>query len=103
MIFELILISDDVVKCGAAAHVTFNKTSLCHVVKIVTAGCRHCRHCRHCRLTVLVVTGQIFSVNKQIVVLVQLPELAVYHIEVLVAEEVGHLIDVIFILKQLQS
>ena len=100
MIFELILISDDVVKCGAAAHVTFNKTSLCHVVKIVTAGCRHCRHCR---LTVLVVTGQIFSVNEQIVVLVQLPELAVYHIEVLVAEEVGHLIDVIFILKQLQS
>ena len=51
----------------------------------------------------LVVTGQILSINKQIMIFVKLPELAVYHIEVLVAEEVGHLIDVIFILKQLQS
>ena len=32
-------------------------------------------------------------------VLVQLPELAVDHVEMFVAEEVGHLIDVILVLE----
>ena len=36
-------------------------------------------------------------------VLVQLPELAINHVEMLVAEEVCHLIDVVLILEQLQS
>ena len=36
-------------------------------------------------------------------VLVQLPELAINHVEMLVAEEVCHLIDVVLVLEQLQS
>ena len=51
----------------------------------------------------LIMAWQILSVYKQVMVLVELPELAVYHIEVLVAEEVCHLIDVILVLEQLQS
>ena len=35
--------------------------------------------------------GEILPVYEQVVVLVQLPELAVDDVEVLVAEEVGHL------------
>ena len=50
-------------------------------------------------LTVVVMSGQVLPVYKEVMVLVQLPELAVDHIEVLVAEEVGHLVDVILILE----
>ena len=39
----------------------------------------------------VVVSCKIFSVDEEVVVLVELPELAVDDIEVLVAEEVGHL------------
>ena len=41
--------------------------------------------------TMVVVSCKIFPVDEQVVVLVELPELAVDDIEVLVAEEVGHL------------
>ena len=43
------------------------------------------------KLTVIVVPGEILPVNEEVVVLVQLPELAVDHVEVLVAEEFRHL------------
>ena len=36
-------------------------------------------------------SGQISVVNQQVMVSVQLPELAVYDVEVLVGEEVGYL------------
>ena len=39
----------------------------------------------------VVMSSEIFPVDEQVVVLVELPELAVDDIEVLVAEEVGHL------------
>ena len=39
----------------------------------------------------VVVSGEVLPVYEQVVVLVQLPELAVDDVEVLVAEEVGHL------------
>ena len=39
----------------------------------------------------VVVPRKVLPVNEQVVVLVQLPELAVDHVEVLVAEEVRHL------------
>ena len=42
-------------------------------------------------LTVIVVPGQVLSVDKEIMILVELPELAVDDVEVLVAEEVRHL------------
>ena len=45
----------------------------------------------------VIVSGQVFSVNKEVVVLVQLPELAVDDVEVLVAEEVRNLIDVLLL------
>ena len=41
--------------------------------------------------TVIVVPGQILPVYEEVVVLVQLPELAVDHVEVLVAEVLGDL------------
>ena len=41
--------------------------------------------------TVVVMPGEILSVDEQVVILVELPELAVDDVEVLVAEEVGHL------------
>ena len=41
--------------------------------------------------TVVVVPGEILPVDEQVVILVELPELAVDDVEVLVAEEVGHL------------
>ena len=43
-------------------------------------------------LTVIVVSGEVLPVDEEVVVLVQLPELAVDHVEVLVAEELCHLI-----------
>ena len=39
----------------------------------------------------VVVPRKVLPVDEQVVVLVQLPELAVDHVEVLVAEEVRHL------------
>ena len=42
-------------------------------------------------LTVIIVPGEILPVDEEVVVLVQLPELAVDHVEVLVAEEFRHL------------
>ena len=44
-------------------------------------------------LTVIVVPAKVLPVDEEIVVLVQLPELAVDHVEVLVAEEVRHLVQ----------
>ena len=41
--------------------------------------------------TVIVVPRQILPVYEEVVVLVQLPELAVDHVEVLVAEVLSHL------------
>ena len=41
----------------------------------------------------VVVPGKVLPVDEQVVVLVQLPELAVDHVEVLVAEEVRHLVQ----------
>ena len=43
--------------------------------------------------TVVIVAGKILPVNEQVMVLVKLPELAVDHIEVFVAEEVSDLQD----------
>ena len=54
-------------------------------------------------ITVLIVTGQILSVNKQIMIFIKLPKLAVYHIKMFVAEEVCHLVDIVLILKELQD
>ena len=51
-------------------------------------------------LTMIIVACQVLSVYEKIVVLVQLPELAVYHIEVLVAEKIGHLVDIVLILQK---
>ena len=48
----------------------------------------------------IVVAGEIFLVDEEIVVLVQLPELAVDDVKVFVAEEIGDLIDVLFVLQQ---
>ena len=53
-------------------------------------------------LTMIIVACQVLSVYEKIVVLVQLPELAVYHIEVLVAEKVCHLVDIVLILHKPQ-
>ena len=50
--------------------------------------------------TVIVVTGQIFLVDEQIVILVQFPELAVDDVKVFVAEEIRDLIDVVLVLQQ---
>ena len=44
-------------------------------------------------LTMVIVPGEVLPVDEEVVVLVQLPELAVDHVEVLVAEEVRHLVQ----------
>ena len=41
----------------------------------------------------VVVPRKVLPVDEQVVVLVKLPELAVDHVEVLVAEEVRHLVQ----------
>ena len=51
-------------------------------------------------LTMIVVPGEVLPVDEEVVVLVQLPELAVYHIEMFVAEKVGDLIDVVLVLEE---
>ena len=53
-------------------------------------------------ITVLIVTGQVLSVNKQIMIFIKLPKLAVYHIEMFVAEEVCNLVDILLVLEQFQ-
>ena len=53
-------------------------------------------------ITVLIVTGQVLSVNKQIMIFIKLPKLAVYHIEMFVAEEVCNLVDIVLVLEQFQ-
>lgn len=51
----------------------------------------------------IIVPRQIVQVNEQIVVAIQLPEFAVNHIEMFVAE-IGHdLVDIFFLLQQLQN
>lgn len=48
----------------------------------------------------IVVSGQVLSVNEQVVVRVQLPELAVDDVEVLVGEELCQLVDVCLLLQE---
>ena len=43
----------------------------------------------------IIVSGQVFSVDEQIMIFVELPELAVDDVKVLVAEEIGDLIDIL--------
>ncbi len=50
--------------------------------------------------TVIVVAGQILFVDEEVVILVELPELAVDDVKVFVAEEVGDLVDVVLLLEQ---
>ncbi len=51
----------------------------------------------------IVVASEVLPVDEQVMVLVELPELAVDHVEVLVAEEVGDLVDVLLVLEQPQG
>ena len=51
-------------------------------------------------LTMIVVPGEVLPVDEEVVVLVQFPELAVYHIEMFVAEKVGDLIDIVLVLEE---
>ncbi len=49
------------------------------------------------QLTMVIVPGQVLPVDEEVVVLVQLPELAVDDVEVFVAEEISDLIDVLLL------
>lgn len=51
-------------------------------------------------LTMVIVPGEVLPVDEEVVVLVQFPELAVYHIEMFVAEKVGDLIDIVLVLEE---
>ena len=51
-------------------------------------------------LTMIVVPGEVLPVDEEVMVLVQFPELAVYHIEMFVAEKVGDLIDIVLVLEE---
>lgn len=51
----------------------------------------------------VIVSGQVFRVDVQVMVGVQLPELAVDDVEVLVGEVVGDLVDVVLLLQQSQG
>lgn len=51
-------------------------------------------------LTVVVVPGQVLRIDEQVVVRVQLPELAVDDVEVLVGEELRQLVDVCLLLQE---
>lgn len=51
----------------------------------------------------VVVSRQVFGVDVEVVVGVQLPELAVDDVEVLVREVVGDLVDVVLFLQQSQG
>lgn len=48
----------------------------------------------------VIVPGQVFGVNKEVMVSVQLPELTVNYIEVLVREIICNLIDVVLFFQQ---
>ena len=50
-------------------------------------------------LTVIIVPAEVLPVDEEIVVLVQLPELAVDDVEVLVGEEVRDLVDVLLLVE----
>lgn len=54
-------------------------------------------------LTMVVVPRQVLGVDVEVVVGVQLPELAVDDVEVLVGEVVGDLVDVVLLLQQRQG
>ena len=51
----------------------------------------------------VIVSGQVLSVNEQVMVLVKLPELAVDNIKVLVAEIVCDLVYVLFVLDDFEN
>jgi hypothetical protein len=51
------------------------------------------------QLTMVIVPGQVLPVDEEVVILVQLPELAVDDVEVFVAEEISDLIDVLLLEK----
>ena len=51
----------------------------------------------------VIVSVEIVTINEEIMILVQLPELAVDHVEVLVAEVFCHLVDVILVLTKKYS
>lgn len=53
--------------------------------------------------TMVVVSTQVFGVNVEVMVGVQLPELAVDDVEVFVGEVVSDLIDVVLLLQQGQG
>ena len=48
-------------------------------------------------LTMVIVPRQVLSVDEEVMVLVKLPEFTVDDVEVLVAEEVGDLVDVLLL------
>jgi hypothetical protein len=50
----------------------------------------------------IIVSGQVFAVDEKVMILVQLPELAINDIKVLVAEKVCDLVDIVFIFNQSQ-
>ena len=50
-----------------------------------------------------IVSGEVIFTDVQIVILVQLPKLTVYDIEMFIRKEVRHLIDVLLHFKKLYS
>ena len=48
-------------------------------------------------LTMIIMPCQVFSVDEEVVIFVEFPELAIDDVEVLVAEEVSDLIDVLLL------
>ena len=54
-------------------------------------------------LTVVVVPRQVLGVNVEVMIGIQLPELAVDDVEVFVGEVVGDLVDVVFFFQQGQG
>ena len=54
-------------------------------------------------VTMIIVPGEVLPVDEEVVVLVQLPELAVDDVEVLVAEELRDLVDVLLVLEDPQD
>ena len=51
----------------------------------------------------IIVSAEVLPVNEQVMVLVQLPELAVDDIEVLIGEELSDLVDILLILQESQD
>lgn len=49
----------------------------------------------------IVVPGKVVFVDEKVVISIQLPEFAVYHVKVFVTEELSYLIDVFLFFKQL--